>query len=131
MRLVREEKGQAVVEFSLVVSLLLLMLLGIFLFGQAMHAYLSLTYASREGARAAALGGSDAEVSQAVLEALPETVDHAAVTTVITPPREDRLRGTAITVRVSYPLTIDIPLLVKALGTDRWTLVGATTMRAE
>lgn len=131
VRLVREEKGQAVVELALVLSLLLLILLGILTFGLVMHDYLSVTYASREGARAAALGGSDAAVVDAVTTALPATLDPALVTTTITPAQGNRPRGATITVTVSYPIPLDIPFIASALGRDSLTLSGSTVMRAE
>lgn len=131
MRLVREERGQAVVEMALVVSLLLLLLLGVFTFGQVMHTYLSVTYAAREGARAAALGQNDAAVTSAVLGALPETVSVEKVTVSVTPAEGNRPRGTPIQVQVTYPVAIDLPLVAQALGQDEIVLRGTTTMRAE
>lgn len=130
MRMWREEKGQAVVEFSLVISLLLLVLLGIYTFGNLMHASLVVTYAAREGARVAALGGTDAEVSSAVLAAVPPTLNQAVVTTTVAPAPGARPRGTPITVTVSYPIDIDARPISDIIG-NQITLRGVTTMRAE
>jgi Flp pilus assembly protein TadG len=129
--LVREERGQAVVELALVLSILLLVLLGIFTFGQIMNTYLTVTYAAREGARAGALGGTDADVATAVLAAMPSTLDKTKVATTTTPAAGARPRGTAITVTVMYPLPINIPLIANAIGRTSLTLLGTTTMRAE
>lgn len=131
MRMLREEKGQAVVEFSLVISLLLLVLLGIYTFGQLMHTSLVVTYAAREGARVAALGGADAAISSAVKAAVPPTLDQNKITTTVTPGQGARPRGTAITVNVTYPVSIDVKLISDALGKTQITLRGTTTMRAE
>lgn len=131
MRLAREEHGQAVVEMALVVSLLLLLLLGIFSFGQIMHTYLTVTYAAREGARAAALGLGDAAVGSAVQAALPPTLSSERLTITVTPSEGSRPRGTPIKVEVAYPVDIEVPLLAEALGRNQIVLRGETTMRAE
>jgi Flp pilus assembly protein TadG len=130
-RLAREERGQAVVELSLVLSLLLLIVLGILVLGQLMNISLTLTYASREGARAAALADDDQAVARAVLGALPATLDPGLVQVAVNPAQGGRPRATPVTVTVSYPVNIAIPLLANALGRDRITLLGTTTMRSE
>ena len=50
----RREAGQSVVELSLIMPVFLLLLLGILEFGMAFDHLISLSYASREGARAGA-----------------------------------------------------------------------------
>ncbi|MGE5507737.1 MAG: TadE/TadG family type IV pilus assembly protein [Chitinophagales bacterium] len=127
----RSQRGQAVVELSLVITVLLLLVLGLLAFGQIMHAYLSLTYASREGARAAALQHSDADVRSAVASALPPTIPQDEVTTTISPTEGERPRGTPVTVELRYRIPIAIPLLAQAIGRQEIVLVGRTTMRAE
>lgn len=47
----RNDSGQAIVEFALVLPLLLLLMVGIFKFGVAFTNYLTLTDAARNGAR--------------------------------------------------------------------------------
>jgi Flp pilus assembly protein TadG len=58
-RLVRrfrqDRRGQALVEFALVVPILLLLVLGIFDFGRAWNLHQTITHAAREGAREAAM----------------------------------------------------------------------------
>jgi Flp pilus assembly protein TadG len=49
----RRRRGQALVEFALVLPLLLLLLVGLFDLGRAVFAYNTLTNAAREGARIA------------------------------------------------------------------------------
>jgi Flp pilus assembly protein TadG len=57
MRLIipRKEKGQSVVELAIILPLLLIILLGIIDFGRVFYAYVTVTNASREGARYGAL----------------------------------------------------------------------------
>ena len=52
---VRQERGQSVAEFALVLPLLMLVLLGIVQFGMVFKQYITLTDAVREGARKAAV----------------------------------------------------------------------------
>lgn len=54
-KLCREEKGAEMVEFALVVSVLMMIMLGIVSFARTYNVYQSITRAVREGARMAAL----------------------------------------------------------------------------
>lgn len=67
-------RGQSLVEFSLVIPLFLLLLIGIFDLGRAVFAYNTLTNAAREGARMAIVNQdtatiiSDAKAATAIVE---------------------------------------------------------------
>src|SRR5581483_10670738 len=110
---IRAERGQAAVEFALVLPLLLVLLLGIVQFGIAFSHYVTLTDAARVGARKAItvrIGGtSPDDAKQAVRDAagdldqtdLQVNVDDSSWTT----------SGSQITVTATYPYSIDIPLL--------------------
>ncbi len=65
-RLKKNENGQDVVEFALVAVPLLLLLLGIIEFGWIFNGQITLTSAAREGARVAAVSGTQAQVEEAV-----------------------------------------------------------------
>lgn len=58
-KLKSDKKGQALVEFALVLPILLVVVLGIVQFGVILNGYVSITHAAREGARMAAVGGGD------------------------------------------------------------------------
>ena len=64
----RGEDGAAAVEFALVVSLLFILLFGIMEFGLAFFELQNLRSATREGARAAAIGGNDDEISAVIVQ---------------------------------------------------------------
>jgi Flp pilus assembly protein TadG len=55
-RRLRGKRGQSLVEFALVLPLLMIMIFGIIDFGMGLRSYISLTNATREGARFAAVG---------------------------------------------------------------------------
>ena len=55
-RLSRAARGQSLVEFALVLPILMIIVFGIIDFGMGLRSYISLTNATREGARFAAVG---------------------------------------------------------------------------
>lgn len=74
-------RGQALVEFALIVPVLLAMLLGIIEFGWLIKNNLTIANAARDGARAAALGKSTTEIKTRIKnEASPVTVTDSEIT---------------------------------------------------
>ncbi|MFH5836644.1 TadE/TadG family type IV pilus assembly protein [Proteiniclasticum sp. C24MP] len=71
----KNDDGQGLVEFALVLPILLLFLLGIIEFGWLFNARISLTSAAREGARVAAVSNINhqAKAEEAVTSALSGT----------------------------------------------------------
>jgi hypothetical protein len=67
----RRSRGQALVEFALVIPLVILLFMGLFDFGRAIFAYNSLSNAAREGARLAI-------VDQTVVAGIPVAATEAA-----------------------------------------------------
>ena len=60
----KERRGQALVEFALVIPIFLLLLVAIFDLGRAVFAYNTLTNAAREGARLAIVNQDEASIVQ-------------------------------------------------------------------
>ncbi len=54
--MLRRDRGQSLVEFSLLLPVLLILVLGVIDFGMGLRSYISLTNATREGARFGAVG---------------------------------------------------------------------------
>ena len=69
-KLRKNEKGQTLVEFAIVLPILLLLVMGIIQFGIIFSAQIALTNAAREGARAASVGKSELDVKNRVIEAI-------------------------------------------------------------
>ena len=63
--MIRNERGQTMVEFALVVPILCVVLFGILQFGALYNDYVTLTDAARVGARRAAVSRLDADPSAA------------------------------------------------------------------
>jgi Flp pilus assembly protein TadG len=106
----QSEDGQAIVEFVIVLPLLVLLLLGIAQFGLAFHNYLSITDATRVGARAAAVKRT-AGACAAATTAIQNTVSAKQWTAI-----SSRITCTAgtntgdpVKVTVKYPYRIGLP----------------------
>ncbi len=127
--------GQTLVEFAFIMPLLMLMFFGMIEIALALNTKQVIIAAAREGARAGALTNSNEEIRSAVWSAV-ETIDtkgedgEATKTEIFISPKDEsdlsRSRGGMLTVKVTYPLKINIPLI--NLETD---LSAETTVRIE
>ena len=122
-----EKKGQALVEMAIILPVLVALVFGMMDFARVLNGYLATTEASREGARAAALRGTDAEVVLAVNKAAP-TLEPSKLTIVTVP--ATRVRGDAVTVTVTYDIEIITPL-VNTMLTNPLPITSQTVMRVE
>ena len=112
MKLRRDERGAAAVEFALVLPILVMFIFGIVEFGRAYNARIKLTSAVREGARAVALGGTTltvADIEQTTRGAATGLNASEITVTAV------RCAGTPLpvngTVTASYPFRYEIPLV--------------------
>lgn len=128
LRFARDNRGQAIVELSLVVALLFFLLLGIVEVGRVGHAYLTVVHASREGARLGALGRPDTEVINAVRRAAASFEDNLRVE--ISPGVASRVRGAALTVEVETSVPLIAPILMNMMP-NPFPVSGKTVMRIE
>src|SRR3990170_5153387 len=103
----KNEKGTSTVEFALILPLLLLLLLGIIQFGSTYNAYLTITHASREGVRLAAVGrySPDEVIERAT------SLDSSKVQVVANPNGGVAPYGEPVSVTVRYPVEINIPFI--------------------
>ena len=126
--ILKKKRGQAIVEFALILPVFILILLGIMEFGLVFHQYLVVTAASREGARVAALGGTDAE-TRTIVNNSAASVNTGQLTTTITP--ANRVKGQTVSVQVTNPVTIRAPLISQAFPQNPFPVTGTTIMRVE
>ena len=134
-RTLRNQRGQAVTEFAVILPVLLLVLLAIYQFGVVFNNYIQVTASAREGARKAAVSRTNGNC--AAVQAI--AIRAARASAPRTEPVEDghnryghlhqqRLRaGTDTTVTVTYPYAVSILGKVVASGSLR----SSTTMREE
>ena len=127
-RQMKDERGQTMVEFAIVVPLLLVIVFGIFQFGVLYNDYVALTDATRVGARKASVSrheeNPEAEAEAAVRSsAAGLTQDDLEVTVVATAWEH----GEDVTVTATYPYEVNLLGLVVASG----ELESETTERVE
>lgn len=106
----RNEEGQALVEFALVLPLLVTLLFGIVQFGIVFHDHLVLTDAVRAGARTAAVSRTAPDPvadSTAAVRRAAANLDPAQLAVSVAAPDGWR-RGRDVTVSATYPYSIDV-----------------------
>jgi hypothetical protein len=125
------ERGQALVEFALVLPVLLVLALAIGELSELGVARLALTHAAAEGARTVALTNDD-HLARASVAAASGPLRSGAIEVSIEPPAEQRgsdPRGTLVLVRLRYaiaaPLSfVGLPALIvhsAAARSMEWT----------
>jgi hypothetical protein len=125
---VKSEQGQATVELALTLTILTFLLFGMIDFGKVFYSYLTLEHASREAARSASVGKTAVEV----IERAKEEVDILTKDDVIVEvnPTDSRIRGTYVTVTLTYPVPISTPLIGQVIP-NPFVITSTTVMRIE
>ncbi len=140
------EKGQALVEFALLVPIFLVLLFGIVDFGMGFYSWITVTNSAREGARLGAVQATNDEIIERV-ELASDLIneDTQMTVTVGCGPSSDppptgacpSLQGESVVVRVDYDYDLITPLagLVAFLSGDiigpTLTLSSTAEMRLE
>lgn len=117
------------VETAIILPVILLLIMGIIDFGLLFNNFILVSNAAREGARRAALGGTDTEIMD-VVQNLTTTLDPARLAVFITPAENSRFTGDEVTVQVTYDSQLITPM-VGALFDDGIPLNTKTIMRVE
>jgi len=128
MNYLKNQKGQALVEFAIILPLLLLLVMGIFQFGMMINSYLTIQNITREGARAAVVGSMDSEIIQKMKQISP-TLNHNQLSIDITPSQGIRRSGESLTVKASYQYPMTVPIISNLFS--EVTLNAKTSMRVE
>ncbi|HHX95652.1 MAG TPA: pilus assembly protein [Clostridia bacterium] len=128
--LLKENRGQGLVEMAIVLPVFILLFFGIIEFGRIFNAFLVTKEASREGARLAALGHENSIVVDAARDAAG-IFDSKAVEVSISPSdMSNRKKGNAVTVTVSYTVDLVAPVISGILG-EEFPVSASTVMRVE
>ena len=127
----KDERGQAIVEFALVLPLLLVVILGVVLVAEIGVARLALEHAAAEAARSGSLTNDDNLVLGTVAAAVAP-LDPSSVKVIIEPtqhesPRSSTPRGSLLRVRLRYA----IPVPLGFVGLPRLVIEGAAARRIE
>lgn len=110
-----KKKGQALVEFAIILPILIFILAGIIEFGMMLNSYLTIQNASREGARYGIMGANDSEIIQIVRDTSPN-LDQTKLIIEITPGQSSRKSGDTIKVKVIYNYKLIVPIISNILG---------------
>lgn len=125
------ERGQAIVEFALVLPTLLVVALAIVLVAELGIARLALQHATAEAARAGALTNDDEQIrgtlAATVAPLAPDRVTSAIVPSQVEPPRNGEPRGSLLTVRASYSL----PVPLGFVGLPSFVVTASASRRIE
>ena len=130
-RPVKNEHGQAIVEFALVLPLLLVVILGIVLIAEIGVARLALEHGAAEAARTGSLTNDD-ELVRSTAAAAVTPLDPTKVTVIIEPTqnevsRSSQPRGSLLRVRLRYA----IPVPLAFAGLPRLIIEGTAARRVE
>ena len=127
----KNEKGQSLVEFALVVPLLLLLVIGIAEFGRAWMTRNILTGAAREAVRVLAVpdppGGPIAARNRAIAVLASAGITTPPASIVVT----DNTAFLAVRVTIDYPFPVTIAGFIPGLNNATIPLHTETTMRRE
>jgi Flp pilus assembly protein TadG len=125
---IRNEQGQTMTEFALVLPVLALILFAVIQFGIVFNNYVTLTDATRAGARRAAVSRQDPNRDAAVIAAVRNSAsDLNSSKLSVPPPTSSWSPGTDVTVTASYPYSISLLGMVVKSG----QLKSTTTERVE
>jgi Flp pilus assembly protein TadG len=134
------ETGQALVEFTMVLPVLLVLLFGLVDFGRAFYSWLLVTNAAREGARVAAVQSTSAQIDTRIHDALcssyPSNCSINMSKLTITKTNVQAARGNPVTIDLSYNFQYATPIggIIKFLGVSNLktpVIKGHSSMRLE
>jgi Flp pilus assembly protein TadG len=136
----RDTRGQAVIEFALVLPLLLVLMISVWEFARAWNIQQVLTDAAREGARVAVVGHGNG-LAAATLETNATNAINGALSIAAIDPDdadievvgEEGGRGDPTTVSIALPYKFSFlgPLMNWSIGKSSLTLRTSITMRNE
>ncbi|MBM6619514.1 TadE/TadG family type IV pilus assembly protein [Bacillus suaedaesalsae] len=112
--MIKEERGQSLVEMALLLPVLLLILVGIIDFGRLLYSYSHLHMATQETVRLGGLGKSDSEITQFAKEYI-HLSEPGTLTVSISPNESNRESGDYVTVSLQYPIELLTPLLSEVI----------------
>jgi len=126
---IRHEKGQAMVEFAIIVPILLTVLLGIMQLGIVYNNWVTLTDAARAGARKGAVcrSGCSPSASSATVTAVKNSASDLNQSKLGITVTSTWAQGADVTVKATYPWSVNVLGVVVASG----TMAATTTERVE
>jgi Flp pilus assembly protein TadG len=125
----RKRKGQAIVEFALVLPILLLLFCAIADFGRIFYASAHLNMVTQEAVRLAGLGRSDSEINVFVKNNV-HLIDKDSIKINISPSGVGRVSGDYTKVEIIYEVKYVTPLMSIILPSP-FQVITESTIRVE
>lgn len=113
---IRNERGQTMVEFALVIPILCVVLFGILQFGALYNDYVTLTDATRVGARRAAVSRFESSPSAAAETAMRKAASGLTASKLIVTVNSTWKQGDPVVVEGTYPYSINLLGMVVKSG---------------
>jgi Flp pilus assembly protein TadG len=129
MNAIKNQKGQSLVEFAIILPIILLLLMGIVEFGMMLNSYLTIQNVAREGARLGIVGGSDLEI-ETLIKSISPNLTPADIAVKIVPMEGSRKSGDTLKVSVTYNYHMTVPI-ISALFNNVIVLKAQSSMRLE
>lgn len=129
MKNLKNQKGQSLVEFAIILPILILVVMAILEFGLILNSYLTIQNIAREGARLGIAGGTDDQIRNVIFSSSPN-LTASDLTINITPSDATRSSGDTLTVSVSYNYHGITPVISSLIG-NIVVLRAQTLMRVE
>lgn len=129
MNIIKNEKGQSLVEFAIVLPILLLIVMGIAELGMMLNSYLTAQNISREVARLGSVGATDSDI-QNMITSNSTNLDSQNLSVSINPIQGNRISGDTLTVVVTYDYHLTVPIISGIFNNDV-VLKSQTSMRIE
>ena len=102
------EKGQALVEFTLLLPIFLLLLFAIIDFGMGFYSWISVTNGAREGARIGVVMATEQQIKDQVFQAVSLPNESTKMTVTVT--NAQGQPGQSVVVKVDYKYDLITPL---------------------
>ena len=123
----RNENGQSMTEFALVLPVLAMLLFAIFQFGIVFYNYVQITDATRAGARKAAVSRDTPDPAASATATVRSSANGLDQSNLDVAVNSSFTRGSDVTVTTSYPYSISLLGLVIKSG----RMTSTTTERVE
>lgn len=137
----REEAGQSLVEFAMILPIFLLLLFALVDFGRGFYSWMIVTNAAREGARAAAVGLNDAGIDAKIRDSYCDGSDCSLepgkmFVTKTNTVSQGGTRGQQTTITIAYDFDFVTPIgdllhLVSGGSLSEPTIHASSSMRLE
>jgi Flp pilus assembly protein TadG len=129
LSIIKNQRGQALLEFSLVLPILLLLISGIIDFGRISYTYMNLQLTTQESVRLGGLGEGDNEIREFAKDHFTAG-DSESLVVNISPSQLDRKSGDYVTVTLEYPVEYITPMVSRILPSP-FQVVASSTIRVE